>query len=84
MDLKYPSRKPDEIDDILIKAWQPIYSGNTSDHTMLISRFARAYGAYIPVQQPFHVDDATADQVEQACASAPASAGGLDGWTPQG
>lgn len=75
---------PAELDDLLKKAWCPIYQGNVPSgrDDYHIRHFHETYHTYIFTAPEHQINELSWEDLQQSCTQASKSASGLDDWAP--
>ena len=74
---------PDEIDQIVKRAYDGIYAGNIEgDPLTHANAFITKYKKFIYTAEPFRVGEITGTILMEDCTSGPFTSGGLDGFSP--
>jgi ribonuclease HI len=71
---------PEEIDQILRKAWAAITDGNVCDTRGSAHMFWENYGCYCHQAPEWVIGDLTLEEFKATCSADKESAAGLDGW----
>ena len=72
---------PEEVDEIIRSAWEPIYNGNVTDMQDLVHNFTRKYDKHIYKGDEQNIAPFCWQDLKRECTSQTDTAGGLDGWT---
>ena len=71
---------PEELDQLIQQAWEPVYRGNSTNHSNLVETFVAKYAEFIYTAPAHPTNPIDPQDLQQASRENPDTAGGLDGF----
>ena len=75
--------RPTEVDDIVKKAWDPVYCGQDRPHTHIVAEFLAKYKDYLFYGNEYVVERITGDRLLREFRHSSATAASWDQWEHQ-